>query len=653
MDKVKIQLIQINNSYGNNHFIPYSIGLLQAYIDKYSEIKDRCDFHPFIYSREPLEDIVSKIGHVDILAISCYIWNWNISKSIAKEIRILNKDCLIIVGGPQIPDNSDTFLKENYYIDIAVHGEGEQSFCEIVEAYVNDKSYKSIKGISYFDRELNKVIHTEKRTELVNIDIIPSPYLRNTFKALMESNKVGWVASWETNRGCPYTCSYCYWGGRSRKIRQFETDRLFKEIDWFSDNKISLIFGCDSNFGILSRDIELTKILVDNKKQYGFPQTFRVCNAKNSDANVFNIGRLLNESGMSKGISLGIQSLSTEVLKNINRINIKMDVYQGLQNKYSSENISTYTELIMALPGETYESFIEGINTLLENGQHSQINIYNCTVLVNSELSEPEYVKKHGIQTVRIPVFQAHSSKNDGDIIEYEDIVISTNTMSSVEWRKAHRFSWAVLCFHFLGVYKLVAVFLHGMFKVKYSDFYTALILYANNHPGSCVGKELHYLDRVIDNVFLGIGFDQHIHGFGNVTWPPEEATFLRLSLNIKEVYKELEEFLYEFLLKNKIFVDHNLLEDVLIYQKAILKHYDDNIYQFNDDTLNLRYNVIEYIDSIIKGNKEDIKREDCSYTINFKPCFNGDTELFAREVVWYGRKGGKFLHQISKHNKL
>ena len=67
----------------------------------------------------------------------------------------------------------------------------------------------------------------------------------------------------ETNRGCPFLCTYCYWGrgGNTTKYRFHSLERIFAEIEWTSRKKIKYVWNADSNFGMHKRDIEIAKKL--------------------------------------------------------------------------------------------------------------------------------------------------------------------------------------------------------------------------------------------------------------------------------------------------------------------------------------------------------------------------------------------------------
>ena len=69
-----------------------------------------------------------------------------------------------------------------------------------------------------------------------------------------------WLASWETNRGCPFSCAYCDWGSATNsKVARMELDRVFDELDYVYNLGLSHVqwLFADANFGILKRDAEI------------------------------------------------------------------------------------------------------------------------------------------------------------------------------------------------------------------------------------------------------------------------------------------------------------------------------------------------------------------------------------------------------------
>jgi len=66
-------------------------------------------------------------------------------------------------------------------------------------------------------------------------------------------------------------------------------------------------------------------------------------------------------------------------LQYVKRDNISLDAYQDLQHRFTKDKIETYTDMILGMPGETYDSFFNGISSVIENGQHNRIQFGNLT----------------------------------------------------------------------------------------------------------------------------------------------------------------------------------------------------------------------------------------------------------------------------------
>jgi len=165
------------------------------------------------------------------------------------------------------------------------------------------------------------------------------------------------------------------------KMRRHDLDKTIQEIEYMGTHKVEDIYISDCNFGIFKRDLELAKKLVESKKKYGYPKRVRIQFAKNSNDTVFEISKLLHDNDMLWGTTLSMQSVDMNVLEAVARQHIGISNYKKLKDRYLEARIPTYTELILGLPLETRDSFINGICTLFDIGIHDDIRVFELALL--------------------------------------------------------------------------------------------------------------------------------------------------------------------------------------------------------------------------------------------------------------------------------
>jgi putative methyltransferase len=636
-------LVQVNVQYGANVYLPYSVGLLQAYAQSVKEIADNFQFKEFIFLRDDPGTVARGLDRPAVVGFSCYLWNWEWSKAVARDIRRRHPGCLIVMGGPQVPVRSTNFFHKHPYVDLLVHNEGEIPYAEILlERLLEAPDYTRIEGLSVKVAG-NQCHQTPPRARLSNLDVLPSPYLEGTFDKLLRY-PYSFAACQETHRGCPYSCTFCDWGSATyTKVRPFGDERLVREFEWFGQNKMEYVFNCDANYGLLQRDLALTKQMAETKRKYGYPKGFRANYAKNSNLKTFEIAKLLNDVDMTKAISLAFQSMDDHVLELIKRKNIKIDNCRELLQLYRREGIPTFTELIMGLPGETYDSFVEGIDRLLEAGQHDGLNVYICSALPNSEMSDPAYIQEHGLEIVTSPISLVHTSPSADQAIEYNDIVVATNTMPRRDFVSTFLYTWAMQCFHCLGLTQYSARFLHAKYGLAYRAFYEGLLYYARANPNTLTGQQLQLVSDIVHAATEGGEWGVVLPRFGNMMWPTEEATFLNLVVEKERVYQELSEFLTRLIADKEFDMAEDLLEDLLTYQRYSVTD------PFTPDRLSfdLRYDLHGYFQGNDEGIEQPITRKSSRVTATAEVVFGGNLELYAQEAVWYGRKGRKVRQTV------
>src|SRR3990167_6533160 len=162
-----VYLVQVNERYGDNVFLPYSVGSIQAYCQSLEWVNKYYEFKELIYLRERPEQIVERMETPDVVGFSCYIWNWEFNKVLAKKVHESYPECLIVFGGPHVPIKGEI----PDYVNVVVHYEGEVAFSETL------RHRCGIDGSSSPTLRMSSRI-----TDLV---ILPSPYLSGVFDRLL------------------------------------------------------------------------------------------------------------------------------------------------------------------------------------------------------------------------------------------------------------------------------------------------------------------------------------------------------------------------------------------------------------------------------------------------------------------------------------
>lgn len=620
--KQKFYLVQIGVSYSSPVFLPYSVGCIAAYLKNDKEIIESYDIPDIIVMREKIEDIIKRFDNPSYVAFSCFTWNLEYNNCLATELKKLYPDVKIIFGGHSVPHGS-SFLDEYPYIDFLMHNEGEETTALFLKALKNGTDLSKVPNLSY--RSLGGNVTTETYHPC-DISSYPSPYIDGIFDNIIKENPdTEFHATLETNRGCPYSCSYCEWCF-THKLRPFSIEKIKKEIEWIAKNKIKYCYCADANFGILDRDIEIADYVVEQKRRYGYPEVFKPCYAKESDETVFKAGYILNKNHADKGVTLAYQSLDDKTLENIGRKNLTLEHFASLDAKYNEAGIPTYTELILGLPGETYDSFCQGMCRLLDSGQNNSMTVYECQVYPNSPMGNPEYQKKFGIKTSRIPLLGIHYNPEFNGVSEYFEIITETASMPKNDWVKACMFSVILQTFHHLGLLRYFAIYLHFERELSYYEFYTQLFNYIYKENKGFLNAFFSQLYmRKADTEKADWTYTRDV--FGTTGWYFEEGAFLEMVYHSDEFWSEIEPFLKRFDIKEDLF------KDLLEYQKTLVR-----LPGVSEVTVTSNYNFYKYFITADENQKPVLKKVKNTLNIKTHKTITNWTD-YAREIIWFGKR--------------
>jgi radical SAM superfamily enzyme YgiQ (UPF0313 family) len=385
--------------------VPAALGLMFAYAKAYGDggLDEFYDFRlDWYWDEDRLESFTS---HPAIYLYSNYLWSHEKSIAVSEIVKRLSPDSITIHGGPDTPkysQDAERYFEAYPHVDIIIRGEGEASCAETLDKLrsvigqenPNLSVLEGVEGISY--RHNGRIVRNPDRDRIGNLDTIPSPYLAGLFDAFKNIPRLH--VTLETNRGCPYGCTFCDWGSATlSKIRKFDLDRVYRELEWCSQAKIQSVSVADANFGVFERDVSIAQRVGDLKQKTGYPAAFGGSFAKNSTKYLQKIIKIMAEADIWTQGVLSLQTMDDDTLSVIKRTNIKVAKYDALANEMRDANLQLSVELMMALPGSTLQSFIEDLQQCIDRDIQARIN--DTTMLVNSPMNAPEYREEHQIET--------------------------------------------------------------------------------------------------------------------------------------------------------------------------------------------------------------------------------------------------------------
>lgn len=382
---MKILLTAVNAKYIHSNLAIYS---LRAYADRYKKNIELAEFTINNYTDDILKNIYKK--KPDVIAFSCYIWNVRMIYETAAELKKVLPDTDIWFGGPEVSYDAKTCLENHHYVKGIMAGEGEETFLELMEFYIEkNKQLKDIKGIVYRENE-DIIINTQR--DIMDLNKAPFPY--EDIKEL--KNK---IVYYETSRGCPYSCSYCL-SSIDKKVRLKDIEIVKKDLLYFIENKIPQVKFVDRTFNCNhTHAIEIWKFIKENDN--GITNFhFEI------SADILREDELELLGTMREGLvqlEIGVQSTNPKTLEAIRR---KMDferLSEIVERINSGKNIHQHLDLIAGLPFEDIKSFQKSFNDVYSLCPE-QLQLGFLKVLKGSYMYEQS--KKYNISYKQCPPYE-------------------------------------------------------------------------------------------------------------------------------------------------------------------------------------------------------------------------------------------------------
>ncbi len=410
---------------------PTNIGYIAAYcLEKFGKkVKIKLFKNP-----QKLLDSIDK-KPPDLLGLSNYMWNENLNKFICNYTKKKNSNLITVTGGPNLRSDNKSmreYLIKNREYDFTILYGAEIPFSNLVRAILDKKrpdlKKDNIQGC-FFVNDNDELIGEPFISTEKNLDYIPSPFLTGLMDDFLEE---GYYPLFETNRGCPFSCTFCVWGiSALHKLKTFSLERVRDEFNYVSENFKKSIhwFLADANFGILPRDVEIAKMLRGIYEKKDCFDMVILYWAKNITDRSYEIAKILGKLVESY---VALQSLDPLVLKLIKRSNISIEKLLHFKNEIGSYTKGSMTDILLGQPGETKESHMNSYYGAMKLGFDS-IGGGEIRLLPGSEMDEENSRKDHGLKT-KFRIGEGSIGIYKGELIfELEEVIRSTNWISEKE----------------------------------------------------------------------------------------------------------------------------------------------------------------------------------------------------------------------------
>jgi len=447
---VRVFLADLRHNYTGvlaNDCMPLGVGYIKAVMD--AGLGAEVDSQVFAYPDHLAAAM--RENPPDVLMLSNYMWNEQLSLAFARIAKALRPETLVVMGGPNISledERKIEYFKGMPEVDLYVLGEGDFLGTEVVRQFMGAGLSIPRLGAqevpsALYRRPDGQPVINKMHPRRLTIDDIPSPWLTGVLDSFFDGRLAPMI---ETNRGCPFTCTFCVQGvSWYTKVNYFDKQRLREEIDYIGRRikqhspQMGTLRIADSNYGMFERDVELSGFIAEAQREYGWPTYIDATTGKNRPERI--IQSLERVSG-ALVLYQAVQSLDDSVLREVKRASIKKDAYEQIMVHVRGRGLRSLSDLILGLPGETFTSHVDNIHTLLDAGTHEMHN-FQSMMLKGSEMETLASRQRYRFDS-RFRVLPKNFGEYDGErVFDLDEIVVATDTLPFEDYVKARQYHLA------------------------------------------------------------------------------------------------------------------------------------------------------------------------------------------------------------------
>ena len=444
--------------------IPNAIGGIATFSESIVDLPQEIQLFKY---PEALAAALNSGSKPDVVGFSNYVWNSDLSYQFACLIKKHLPQTIVVFGGPNYPvkvDEQEVFLRSRPAIDFYIIKEGELAFARLLEALAeasgNVEAVKERHIPSVHALGADGAVHQPEAIQrITDLDLIPSPYVSGRLDSFFDGKLLPIV---QTNRGCPFSCTFCVEGVRYySKVYKNTAEKVAAELDYIGQKMAEArskggrndLFIADSNFAMYKEDIETARQLARTRELYNWPEYINVATGKNQKERVLEASRIIDGALRLSG---SVQSLDPQVLENIKRANISAEGLMDLALKASEVGANSYSEIILGLPGDSKEKHFKTVRTVMDAG-FTNLYLFQLMFLHGSELGTIESKKSNeSVSRYRVlPRCYGHFDVFGERLIaaEIEEICVASNTLSFEDYLECRTLHLVATIFYNDGIF--------------------------------------------------------------------------------------------------------------------------------------------------------------------------------------------------------
>ncbi|HYC22559.1 MAG TPA: radical SAM protein [Candidatus Bathyarchaeia archaeon] len=254
----------------------------------------------------------------DVLGLSCTTISVTNGSRIAELVKAARPHATTIVGGAHVSAIPERTLERFPAFDFGIVGEGEVSLFDLMSRLESGTDVRSVAGLVYRDAERGGKVHANPRAAyLEDLDALPLPAwdlvpnFPYAFSPSMFNYRRSPVGTLITQRGCPFSCTFCDRSTSGRKGRWHSVDYVVRMMRQMQDYGVKHILFYDDLFTVnKARVKELCRAMLDHGMDFSW--------SCNSHPNLLDeeTMRLMKRAGCWS-IAYGIESGSQRVLNHV------------------------------------------------------------------------------------------------------------------------------------------------------------------------------------------------------------------------------------------------------------------------------------------------------------------------------------------------